>query len=174
MKKIFGIGIAMMLGLFMIGCEEGDIKDTNDQQTKQEQQVEGKEKEETNGEEVENKVLTMQDETFKHYMTTSLTDKEYAEYFTQDKIGTEIEFDGNLVAVDMKEGYDTRVEVLLTTGDYNENEINGPYIKDEDVAIIDLKGNIEVGQNVKIKAKLYNYDTEKGYLEIDIKAVETR
>lgn len=169
--KIFGIGIAIMLGLFMMGCEEGEdvtIEDTSDVTI-----------EETVKEE-EKQVLTFDnDEDFKYHMTTSLDESEYDEYFnkikwTKDGKLKDIEFDGAIVLVTPREGYDTRMEVLLMVGDYSETEVTGPSIKVKDIGINDLNGLIEPGANVKVKATLQGFDSEHGWLEISINDIESR
>ena len=58
MKKLFGITIAMMLGLNIVGCES-TVEDTNEvdaTQTKQEEQIEKEEITETEKVEVEEQI----------------------------------------------------------------------------------------------------------------------
>ena len=87
MKKIFGVTIAVMLGLILIGCED-TMEDTNMEQpeTKQEQKVETKEQENTEKEEVveeepKEEVEVFDEKVLNHYMTTNLPDEEYKTYF---------------------------------------------------------------------------------------------
>ena len=77
MKKLFGLTIAVMLGLNMIGCED-TMEDTNMEQPeiKQEQKVETKEQENT-----EKEVDVFDEEKFNYYMTTNLTDEEIIDQF---------------------------------------------------------------------------------------------
>lgn len=185
MKKLFGLTIAVMLGLNMIGCED-TMEDTNMEQpeTKQEQKVETKEQENTEKEEVveeqpEEEVEVFDEEQFNYYMTTNLTDEEYKTYFEsiewdKDNNLRVIEFDGQILAVTPHEKYNTRCELLLATGDYTNGNFVGPYIKTRDIAYTQLNGMIEEGFNVRIKATIEEYDMDAGYLKIQIKEIEAR
>ena len=177
MKKLLGITIAMMLGISMIGCEstEENNAKVEEPEVKQKEQVEVKESE-TEKEEVVDKF-----DELKHYLTTNLSDEEYDKYFNSIKddengyYGSRvIEFDGCILDAYLREGYDTRFEMLMTAGDYSEDEINGPYIKVKDIAGTKL-GNLVFGKcNVKVKATIDKYDSEQGYLIINILEIEAR
>ena len=191
MKKIFGITIAMMLGLSMIGCEDTmddttieEVEPTMEQQieveeeTIEEENIE--EPEEVVEEEIEEEIMEdifNQDE-FNYHMTTILTDEEYAEYFNSiqwiDDDLREIEFDGHILAVTPHEKYSTRCELMLGTGDYNNGEFTGPYIKTRDIAYMNLNGMINEGYNVRVKATIEEYDMDRCYLKINIKEIEAR
>ena len=183
MKKIFGITIAMMLGLSMIGCED-TMSETELEEPKKEieQQVEVEEKEIQEDkvvEEPEEEVEVFDEEKFNYYMTTSLTDEEYNEYFnsiiwTKDGNLREIEFDGHILMVTPHEKYNTRCELLLASGDYNNGNFVGPYIKTKDIGYTQLNGMINEGYNVRVKATIEEYDMDAGYLVISIKAIEQR
>lgn len=174
MKKLFGLTIAVMLGLNMIGCED-TMEDTNMEQpeTKQEQKVETEEQDNT-----EEEVEVFDEEKFNYYMTTNLTDEEYKTYFESIAwIGDskrEIEFDGQILGVTPHEKYNTRCELLLATGDYTDGNFVGPYMKTRDIAYTQLNGMIEAGFNVRVKATIEGYDMDAGYLKIQIKAIEAR
>ena len=179
MKKLLGITIAMMLGISMIGCESTDENNAEEEkpEVKQEEQIEN-EKSETEKEEA---VPEFDKEELNYYMTTNLPDDEYDKYFNSLKkiengnyVYQEVEFDGNIIEARLREGYDTRFEVLMATGDYSEDEINGPYIKVKDIAGTQL-GNLVFGKcNVKVKATIDKYDVEQGYLVINIIEIKAR
>lgn len=187
MKKLFGITIAMMLGLSMIGCEE-TIEDTKveEPETKQEQQVEVKEEKETEEVKVEEpeeeKVEEFDEEELNYYLTTNLPEEEYDKYFNSIKddengyYGSRIiEFDGSIDFVDKREGYDTRYELGITSGDYSETELNGPFMKVKDIGMSYLGDGMIFGKcNVRVKAAIDEYDKEKGWLVIDIIDIEAR
>lgn len=185
MKKIFGIAVAIMLGINMIGCED-TMEDTiiEEPVTKQEEQNEVEEKEETIEEEIveepeeEVEVDAFDEEEFKYYMTTNLQDAEYETYFESIKwIGDqprEIEFDGHILIVTPHEKWNTRCELLLANGDYNNGEFDGPYIKTRDIAYTELNGMINEGYNVRVKATIEKYDINAGYLKITIKEITAR
>lgn len=195
MKKIFGLAVAMMLGLTIVGCEETDDLSSTMEQTEtkieeeiktediQEVEVEETEIEEEPEEIVENTVLTFEDEEFKHFMTTNLPEEEYDRYFNSFKkidmdagliIQQEIEFDGSIDFVNLRDGYDTRYELGMTAGDYSETDINGPFIKVKDIAGTELKGLVFGKCNVKVKAKIDKYDMDNYWLVIDIIEIEAR
>lgn len=173
MKKLLGITIAMILGMSTIGCEstiEEDSATVEESEVKQEEQIEEIEEIE---DVVEDTVLTMEDEDFKYYMVTNLKDDEYYEYFETIKF-KEVEFDGNILEAYLREGYDTRFEVLLATGDYSEDGFSGPYIKVKDISGTKL-GNLVFGKcNVKVKGTIHGYDKDRGYLELSISTIESR
>lgn len=170
MKKLLGISLAVLLGIGMVGCDESTQEDITieDTQTEQEEQIE--EVEETPvEEEVENKVLTFEDEKFKYHMTTNLKDEEYTKYF--DSIsGRGVEFDATVLNCDFRDGYDTRFELLLVQGDLDETgNFTGPYIKVKDIGATELEGIQIAGQcKVKVKGHIDGYNPDYGWLEFDI------
>lgn len=178
MKKILGITIAMMLGLNMVGCTSTteESATVEEQEIQQEEQIE-EEIETTEKEEV---VEKFDKEELNYYLTTNLPDEEYDKYFNSlrkiengNYVYQEIEFDGSIDFLDFREGYDTRCELGLSTGDYSETEFNGPFIKVKDIAIFDLKG-LSKGDNVRVKATIDEYDLDKCWLVIDIMEIEAR
>ena len=178
MKKIFGVTIAVMLGLILIGCED-TMEDTNTKQpeTKQEQKVETKEQENTEKEEVE----VFDEKVLNHYMTTNLPDEEYKTYFesiewAEGSNKRVIEFDGYIVTVFASEKYKTRSEIGLATGDYDRNDVfnyQGVTMMSRDIANDSIAG-LTPGTNVKVKATIDEYDMDAGYLKIQIKEIEAR
>ena len=86
----------------------------------------------------------------------------------------EIEFDGHILMVTPHEKWNTRCELLLGTGDYNNGSFTGPYIKTRDIGYTDLDGMTNEGYNVKVKATIEEYDMDAGYLKIQIKEITAR
>ena len=178
MKKIFGVTIAVMLGLILIGCED-TMEDTNMEQpeTKQEQKVETKEQENTEKEVVE----VFDEKVLNHYMTTNLPDEEYKTYFESIEWDENnnlrvIEFDGYIVTVFESEKYKTRSEIGLAVGDYDGNDrfnYQGVTMMSRDIANDSIAG-LTPGTNVKVKATIEEYDMDAGYLKIQIKEIEAR
>ena len=169
MKKLLGITIAMMLGISMIGCESTEENNAKVEkpEVKQEEQVEVKESET----EKEKVVPEFDKKELKHYLTTNLSEEEYDKYFNSIKDDENGYYGRRVIEF---EGYDTRFEMLMAAGDYSEDEINGPYIKVKDIAGTEL-GNLVFGKcNVKVKATIDKYDSEQGYLMIDILEIEAR
>ena len=129
---------------------------------------------------VEEQVDMFDYDALEYYLTTNLTDSEYQAYFDEiavdDKTLTvrEIEFDAHIMFVNQSEKYKTRCELMLASGDYNEDgSFTGPYIKTRDIAYIDLDGAHE-GSNVRVRATIDGYDMDGGYLKITIRDIALR
>ena len=129
---------------------------------------------------VEEQVDMFDYDALEYYLTTNLTDAEYQVYFDEismdEKTLTmrEIEFDAHIMFVNQSEKYKTRCELMLASGDYNEDgSFSGPYIKTRDIAYIDLDGAHE-GSNVRVRATIDGYDMDGGYLKITIRDITLR
>ena len=129
---------------------------------------------------IEEQVDMFDYDALEYYLTTNLTDSEYQAYFDEiavdDKTLTvrEIEFDAHIMFVNQSEKYKTRCELMLASGDYNEDgSFTGPYIKTRDIAYIDLEGAHE-GSNVRVRATIDGYDMDGGYLKITIRDITLR
>ena len=129
---------------------------------------------------VEEQVDMFDYDALEYYLTTNLTDSEYQAYFDEiavdDKTLTvrEIEFDAHIMFVNQSEKYKTRCELMLASGDYNEDgSFSGPYIKTRDIAYTDLEGAHE-GSNVRVRATIDGYDMDGGYLKITIRDITLR
>ena len=116
---------------------------------------------------------------FQTDISQSLTtvNEEYYEYFESIKWiedeTLEIEFDAHVLYITPHEKYNTRCELLIASGDFNNGEFNGPYIKTRDIGYIELNG-IDEGTNVRIKAEIEKYDKDAGWLKIRIIDIESR
>ena len=122
----------------------------------------------------EEEIITMDNEEFKYYMTTKMSSAEYAEYFKTIE-EQEVEFDGCIIDASLRSGYNTRFEMFMAAGDYiSEEEWVGPFIKVNDIAKTKL-GSLAFGKcNVKVKARIDQYNTELEQLEITILEIESR
>lgn len=122
----------------------------------------------------EEDIITMDNEKFKYYMTTKMSSAEYAEYFKTIE-EQEVEFDGCIIDASLRSGYNTRLEMFMAAGDYiSEEEWVGPFIKVNDIAKTKL-GRLAFGKcNVKVKARIDQYNTELEQLEITILEIESR
>ncbi len=119
-------------------------------------------------------------EELKRLLTSSLSDEEYEKFFNENKYNI-IEFDGAVDLVELIPDKNTRYTMILRSGDYDEDSVNGPamYVKDvgiSDVSVRDLfrNGKMEIGLNVTISAKVMGFDIEKGYLEIKLISMKER
>ena len=197
-QQLIGLlGLIMMsfVGLFIASVAEDDEPVTNktEIETVIEEPVEVEEIQEEIVEEavieepeeeveqvVEEQVDMFDYDALEYYLTTNLTDSEYQAYFDEiavdDKTLTvrEIEFDAHIMFVNQSEKYKTRCELMLASGDYNEDgSFTGPYIKTRDIAYIDLDGAHE-GSNVRVRATIDGYDMDGGYLKITIRDITLR
>ena len=103
MNKIISLIVCGVLAGLMIGCSSEEVKTSQELPEKVEESI----KEEEVVEENKEKVLTIEDKDFKYYMTTSLHDEEYEKYFNSIQ-GIEIEFDGSIDTIQLRDGYNTR------------------------------------------------------------------
>ena len=196
-QQLIGLlGLLMMsfVGLFIASVAEDDEPVTNktEIETVIEEPVEVEEiqkdiVEEAAIEEPEEEVEVVEEQVdmfdydaLEYYLTTNLTDSEYKTYFESIEWvdGTselrEIEFDAHIMFVNQSEKYKTRCELMLASGDYNEDgSFSGPYIKTRDIAYIDLEGAHE-GSNVRVRATIDGYDMDGGYLKITIRDITLR
>ena len=196
MKKLFVCSVAMLLSLSMVACDDETVTNSNEVETVIEETVEVEEiqediieieeeiqepEEEVEEvvEEPEEPIDTFDYDELHYYLTTNLSDSEYQTYFESIEWvnGTselrEIEFDAHILFVTPSEKYDTRCELMLASGDYDNGNFTGPYIKTRDIAYTSLKGAQE-GSNVRVKATIEEYDMDHGYLKLNIKEVSVR
>ena len=197
-QQLIGLlGLIMMsfVGLFIASVAEDDepVMNKTEIETTIEEPVEVEEIQEEIVEEavieepeeeveqvVEEQVDMFDYDALEYYLTTNLTDAEYQAYFDEismdEKTLTmrEIEFDAHIMFVNQSEKYKTRCELMLASGDYNEDgSFSGPYIKTRDIAYIDLDGAHE-GSNVRVRATIDGYDMDGGYLKITIRDITLR
>lgn len=201
MKKQQLIGLLGLLMMSMVGLIIGVVADDGDEPVTNKTEIETvieepvkveeiqeeiveeeviEEPEEEVEQVVEEQVDMFDYDALEYYLTTNLTDSEYQAYFDEiavdDKTLTvrEIEFDAHIMFVNQSEKYKTRCELMLASGDYNEDgSFSGPYIKTRDIAYIDLEGAHE-GSNVRVRATIDGYDMDGGYLKITIRDITLR
>lgn len=188
MKKLLTITISGLVALAIVGCEGNDVTTLDEVEPVIEETVEENIEEVTIDESeevveveeveiVEEKIDTFDYDELNYYLTTNLTDSEYKDYFERIKWNDgdlrEIEFDAHVLLQTPSEKYKTRCELLIASGDFNNGEFTGPYIKTRDIGYIELKEVYE-GSNVRVKATIEGYDMDRGYLKIDIKEIEVR
>lgn len=171
MKKLLKIATVALVGLSIVGCEGQDATTLDENEAVIEETVEIQE-------DVIEEELFDYDELH-YYLTTNLSDEEYAKYFDDIVIDQsthslrEIIFDAHIMAVTPSEKYKTRCELLMASGDFNDGTFTGPYIKTRDISYQELEGRGE-GSNVRVTATIEEYDIERGYLKIDIRKIVSR
>ena len=174
MKKLLKIATVALVGLSIVGCEGQDVTTLDENEAVIEETVEIEEIQE----DVIEEELFDYDELH-YYLTTNLSDEEYAKYFDDIVIDQsthslrEIVFDAHIMAVTPSEKYKTRCELLMASGDFNDGTFTGPYIKTRDISYQELEGTGE-GSNVRVTATIEEYDIERGYLKIDIRKIVSR
>jgi hypothetical protein len=101
--------------------------------------------------------------------------------FSEKYAGRTIEFDGNVAYLNKHENSDTRFDILISAGDYNENTAVGPNFQFNDVGVYDLdldtlyfEDVISIGKNLHIVAKIMKYNENSGLFELDPVAVKVR
>lgn len=188
MKKLFVCTLVMTLGFTLVGCDEDSMNASNEIETTIEEITEVEETQEKVVEEIQDiqepeEVVEEKDEfdeeELHYYLTTNLSNSEYKDYF--DKIEwvgdtselREIEFDAHIMFVNASEKYSTRCELMLASGDYNNGEFVGPYIKTKDMPYTQLKG-LQEGSNVRVKVTIDGYDMNAGYLKVSVREISGR
>ena len=82
--------------------------------------------------------------------------------------GKIIEFDANIIVMDLHGKYKTRYDVLMLPGDYYPENAVGPYLKFEDVNMLnlnltgDVPEYIGIGQNIRVRARVVKYNEIQG------------
>ena len=82
--------------------------------------------------------------------------------------GKIIEFDANIIVMDLHGKYKTRYDVLMLPGDYYPENAVGPYLKFEDVNMLnlnltgDVPEYIGIGQNIRVRARVEKYNEIQG------------
>lgn len=101
--------------------------------------------------------------------------------FAEKYTGKTIEFDGNVMSAFPHGDYDTRFDILLGAGDYDENSATGPNFQFSDVGAYDLgvdifsiEDYIKVGTNLRIVAKVGSYDANSQLFSLDPISVKIR
>ena len=88
--------------------------------------------------------------------------------------GRTIEFDGNVAYINNHGSYDTRYDILLGTGDYDEHSQQGPSFQLKDVGVTDLGMTgayldqiIKIGDNFHMTAVVGKYNAETTIFLLD-------
>ena len=102
--------------------------------------------------------------------------------FAEKYSGRTIQFDGYIASMTPHEGYETRFDLLIYTGNYGESSGNALSFKFEDVNIVsDLKltgsstpEHISEGQNLRITAEVEEYKEVSGLFFLKPVSTEIR
>ena len=98
--------------------------------------------------------------------------------FASKYSGQVIEFDGCVMNMQHHGDFDTRWDVLLGAGDYDENSASGPNFRLTDVAFYEMNvsggDSVYAGLNVHIVAEVGNYNSNSQLFELDIISMEIR
>ncbi|NHM13583.1 DUF4839 domain-containing protein [Xiamenia xianingshaonis] len=174
--------------------EEAQAQAAQEEAARRAQEEEAKAAQEKAAEEEARKREEEEAKAAEERMNTPLTadnDADFAEFldsedygaissFANSHIGQVIEFDGNVADVAHHEGFDTRFDYLIYVGDYSETSAHGPIFQFEDVNYYDLNladgspDTIGVGLNLRIKAKIVDYDSNADITKLDPIEVSVR
>lgn len=122
-------------------------------------------------------------EEFAAILAASSMYDESIEKFAKKYSYSTIEFDGCITYITNHDDYDTRYDLLLSAGDYvDENTQNpGPNFKFEDVGTRDLGISdlflpdfVDIGSNVHVVAKVLEFDDDTGIFELEPISLEAR
>lgn len=98
--------------------------------------------------------------------------------FARKYYGRVIEFDGCVMNMQHHGDFNTRWDVLLTAGDYDENSSLGPNFRLTDVNIYDMNvsggDSVYTGLNVHIAAEVGDYNPNSQLFELDIIRMDIR
>lgn len=147
-----------------------------------EDQAETEEKVNSNEEKLEEEILTV--ENNKELATMLSTKDETSplfKKFAEKYAGRTIEFDGNTAHVMPHGDYKTRFNYLIFAGDYSTTNFSGPSFQFRNVDYYDLHltgDNIPdpfgVGNNIRITAKVLEYDDDPGLFLLDPVSIKMR
>jgi hypothetical protein len=108
-------------------------------------------------------------------MPLAAQDDVLAAAFAKKYAGRAIEFDGNLGAMQHHGDYETRYDMLIIAGDYDENSSPGPNFRFVDVSpVTDLHptsknppDSIKVGDNLHVVARVGEFNETAGTWELE-------
>ena len=152
-----------------------------EENTKQEDTIENNDQN-SKGEDKIDEVLTIDncEELAKILTTNGDIYEEYAN-FANKYSGRTIEFDGRIDYVSKHGDYDTRYDILVGAGDYDPNHAIGPAFQFENVNYYDLgldtlnlEAKIQVGKNVRIVAKVVEFNSDNTLFYLDPVSVTDR
>ena len=113
-------------------------------------------------------------EEFARFISSTDDLDPYLKEFTDKYMNSIIEFEGNIAYITSHEGYDSRYDALIYTGDYSETEIYGPMFKIDNFNMEDLgltgdqaPSRIKEGQNYRIAARIIGFNPDTGTTELD-------
>lgn len=132
-------------------------------------------------ENISEEVLTIDNcEDLANILLTNMECEDYTN-FTNKYKGRTIEFDGRIDHIMKYKNYDTRYNILVGAGDYDPNSIIGPPFQFKNVAAYDLdlgtlflEDKIQVGKNVRIIAKVGEFNRDTGLFFLDPISVTER
>jgi hypothetical protein len=96
--------------------------------------------------------------------------------FALTYIGQKIEFDACVTYLDFYRNYNTRYDILVSTGDYVDEDTanHGPTFKFENVGATTLSYNVKVGDNVTVVAEIVSYNEDTGIFRLSLDSIEQR
>ncbi len=132
-------------------------------------------------EEQESNITIDNNSDFKKLLALRDPSDSYIATFAEQYKGKLVEFDGCIIAMNKHGGYNTRYDILLGAGDFDENSTLGPAFRLTDVGVMDLdldtlwlEDVLSLGTNIHIVAKLDKYNSNTTIYELDIISITVR
>lgn len=141
-----------------------------------------KSEENTKQEDISDEILTINNcEELANMLSNKADIDDSYSSFASKYQGRIIKFDGNIAHLMKHENYKTRYDILVYAGDFSYDSVRGPSFKFENVNTSDLdldtlylESQIEVGKNVRIVAKVDEFDSNSGLFYLDPVSVTER
>lgn len=99
------------------------------------------------------------------------TDATTIKNFVNSYIGTVVEFDGCVALMMKHENYNTRFDVAMVGGDYDDERVYGPLFAFEDVNYYDMNvsgtDTVAQGMNFRIAGEIKGFSSEGGYIILE-------
>lgn len=148
--------------------KQKDTNENNDQNTEKE--------------DVSDEVLTIDNcEELANVLSDKAYTRELYSNFASEYAGRTIEFDGRIDYISKHKDYNTRYDILVGAGDYDPNSGIGPAFQFKNVSAADLdldtlflEEKIQVGKNVRIIAKVGEFNSDNDLFFLDPISVTER
>jgi hypothetical protein len=120
------------------------------------------------------KILTIENnKDLAELLSSSGSDTELNRKFWKKYAGAQIEFDGNISYIDNHGDYTTRFDALIVAGDYDEDDVRGPWFRIIDAGWYDFhfRGknmyySVSAGDPVRVIGKIVSWNDDKFELEL--------
>ncbi len=131
---------------------------------------------------IEDNIITISNNSdFKKLLELKDPSDSFIGTFASKYEGQTVEFDGCILAMNNHGDFKTRYDILIGSGEFDENSTSGPAFRLTDVAAYSMKLDtmyveevLSVGTNIHIVAKLEKYNDFTTIYELDVVSVAVR